>query len=68
MFDLSILPRKAQEELADFYQFLVARYGKKKGDERKADELHAKNIYAFFGKYNLNLNDFTFNRDEIYER
>lgn len=66
MFDLSVLPQKAQEELADFYQFLVERYGNKE----KLNELQEreKRIHTFFGKFNLNLDDFTFNRDEIYER
>ncbi len=66
MFDLSVLPQKAQEELADFYQFLVERYGK----NEKESELQEreKRIHAFFGKFNIDLNDYTFNRDEIYER
>lgn len=31
--DMSILPGKVQEELIDFYQFLVEKYGKDKNDE-----------------------------------
>ena len=68
MFDLSVLPQKAQEELADFYQFLVERYGKKERIKENEFEAREKRINAFFGKFNLNLNDYTFNRDEIYER
>jgi hypothetical protein len=30
MFDLSLLPKKAQDELFDFYHFLVERYSHKK--------------------------------------
>lgn len=68
MFDLSVLPKKAQDELADFYQFLVERYGNKKGLKESIEVSREKRIHAFFGKYNLNLKDFTFNRDEIYKR
>lgn len=65
MFDLSLLSQKAQEELKDFYQFLVERYGhKNEGDS----ESRKKRIQAFFDKYNLDLSNFKFNRDEIYER
>ncbi len=66
MLDLSVLPRKAQDELIDFYQFLVERYGKKerKGISSKKVEV---NIDTFFDNYNIDLKGFTFNRDEIYE-
>jgi hypothetical protein len=67
MFDLSLLPQKAQDELKDFYQFLVERYGFK--NEEKSDlESRKKRIQAFFDKYNLDLSNFKFNRDEIYNR
>ena len=65
VFDLSLLPQKAQEELKDFYQFLVERYGNK--DERES-ESRKKRIEHFFDKYNLDLSSFKFTRDEIYER
>jgi len=66
MLDLSVLPRKAQDELLDFYQFLVERYGIK-GRKRISSKKVQVNIDAFFDKYNIDLKGFTFNRDEIYE-
>lgn len=67
MFDLSVLPKKAQDELQDFYQFLVERYGFK--NEEDSDlQLRKKRIQAFFDKYNLDLSNYKFNRDEIYNR
>jgi len=67
MFDLSVLPKKAQDELKDFYEFLVERYGFKNEEESDL-ELKKKRIQAFFDKYNLDLSNFKFNRDEIYNR
>lgn len=67
MFDLSVLPKKAQDELKDFYQFLVERYGFKNEEEPDL-ESRKKRIQAFFDKYNLDLSNFKFNRDEIYNR
>jgi len=67
MFDLSVLPKKAQDELEDFYQFLVERYGFKNEEESDL-ELRKKRIQAFFDKYNTDLNNFKSNRDEIYNR
>jgi hypothetical protein len=67
MFDLSVLPKKAQDELKDFYEFLVERYGFKNEEESDL-ELRKKRIQAFFDKYNLDLNNFKFNRNEIYSR
>ena len=67
MFDLSVLPKKAQDELKDFYEFLVERYGFKNEEESDL-ELRKKRIQAFFDKYNLDLNNFKFNRNETYNR
>lgn len=67
MFDLSLLPQKAQEELKDFYQFLVERYGHKNEGESEL-ESRKKRIEDFFDKYNLDLSSFKFTRDEIYNR
>lgn len=67
MFDLSRLPKKAQEELLSYYQYLVERYNTK-GSTRNSDEKSRKEtINSFFDKYNLDLKGFLFNRDEIYE-
>ena len=66
MLDLSVLPRKAQDELLDFYQFLVERYGKK-GKKNVSLKKMEVNIDTFFENYNIDLEGFTFNRDEIYE-
>ena len=68
MIDLSILPKEAQNELYDFYQFLLERYGLKKQKELSRTKLKKEKINAFFDGYNLDLTDFKFNRNEIYER
>lgn len=68
MFDLSVLPQKAQEELTDFYHFLVERYGQKKDEKIQKAESRAEKMNVFFDQFNLNLKDFSFNRNEIYER
>lgn len=67
MFDLSVLPKKGEDELKDFCKFMVERYGFK--NEEVSDlELRKKRIQAFFDKYNLDLSNFKFNRNEIYSR
>ena len=38
MFDLSLLPQKAQEELKDFYQFLLERYGNKMKENQNQEK------------------------------
>jgi hypothetical protein len=68
MFDLSVLPKKAQDELYDFYQFLVERYSHKKEENKQKTKSRSTEIKTFLDKYNLNLQNFSFNRDEIYER
>jgi len=67
MFDLSVLPNKGEDELKDFCEFLVERYGIKNEEESDL-ELRKKRIQAFFDKYNLDLSNFKFNRNEIYSR
>lgn len=66
--DLQILPRKAQDELIEFYNFLVSRYGvqKKKNNSLKAAK--ERDISNFFDSYEIDLEGFYFNRNEIYER
>ena len=66
MFDLSILPIKAQDELRDFYQFLVERYAVKKAKSKNSAK-REDDINTFFNRYNVDLSNFSFNRDEIYE-
>jgi hypothetical protein len=68
MIDLSVLPKEAQNELYDFYHFLVERYGKKDLNQSKKAKAKSSEIDAFFDSYNINLKGFSFNRDEIYER
>jgi len=68
MFDLSVLPKKAQDELFDFYQFLVERYSHKKEENKKKAGTRSTEIKNFLDKYNIDLQNFSFNRDEIYER
>ena len=66
MIDLHSLPQKAQYELIDFYQFLVEKYSK--GKRKASTNATAKQVNNFFDQYNLDLSDFTFNRNELYDR
>lgn len=67
MIDLRVLPQKAQNELLDFYQFLVNRYSS--GKRKKSSPRNtAKEVNSFFDQYNIDLTDFNFNRDELYDR
>ncbi|MDZ7742719.1 MAG: hypothetical protein U5Q03_13465 [Bacteroidota bacterium] len=67
MFDLSILPKKAQDELFSYYQYLVEKYSRKKSTNIHKEKSRIKEINSFFDKYNLDFKGFSFNRDEIYE-
>lgn len=68
MIDIHILPRKAQSELIDFYQFLVERYAGGKSKRRLSTNTTEKQINNFFDGYNIDLTDYNFNRSEIYDR
>ena len=67
MIDIQILPKKAQNELIDYYQFLVERYVGKEEKSRKRTNKRSK-VNAFFDQFAFNMKDYNFNRDEIYER
>lgn len=68
MIDIQILPKKAQNELIDFYQFLLERYKVRK-IKQKGNVGNSKNrTDGFFNSYNVNLDNYTFNRDELYDR
>ena len=68
MIDIHILPQKAQNELIDFYHFLVERYAKRKNKEHLPLDENFKRVNNFFDGYNIDLTDYKFNRKEIYER
>ena len=68
MIDIHILPRKAQNELIDFYQFLVERYVRGKNKRGGTSNATSKQINSFFDGYNIDLTDFNFNRSDIYDR
>ena len=68
MINLSVLPKNAQNELFDFYQFLLSKYGKEENEKATTDESRMDIMDAFFDKYELDLNNYSFNRDEIYDR
>jgi hypothetical protein len=68
MIDIHILPQKAQNELVDFYQFLVERYSSRKRKRQSTTNATAKQVNSFFDQYNLDLSDFSFNRNELYDR
>ena len=68
MIDINILPAKAQNELIDFYQFLVERYVSRKRKKQASTFSSINQINTFFDDYNVDLKDFTFNRSELYDR
>jgi hypothetical protein len=67
MIDIHILPKKAQNELIDYYYFLVERYVGKKDKSSKKTAKESQ-VNTFFDKFSLNVKDFNIKRDEIYER
>ena len=68
MINLSVLPKNAQNELLDFYQFLLRKYGNEENKKDIKDKSRMDIMNAFFDKYELDLKDYSFNREEIYER
>ncbi|HOO85801.1 MAG TPA: hypothetical protein PLS94_14615 [Prolixibacteraceae bacterium] len=66
MIELQILPKKAQNELIDFYRFLVERYVVKK-EKKDVSTSNEEKIDIFFNKFSFNMKNFEFNRNEIYE-
>ncbi len=68
MIDIHILPQKAQNELIDFYQFLVQRYTSGKTKKHTPKYSKAKKDGSFFEQYNIDLTGFKFDRNELYER
>ena len=68
MIDIHILPQKAQNELIDFYQFLVERYSSGKRKRQSSTNDTAKQVSNFFDQYDIDLSDFNFNRNELYDR
>lgn len=66
MIELQILPKKAQNELIDFYRFLVERYVVKK-EKKDVSNSNEEKIDIFFNKFSFNMKNFEFNRNEIYE-
>lgn len=68
MIDIHILPQKAQNELIDFYQFLVQRYASGKRKQQISSSNTSKKVSSFFDQYNIDLSGFKFNRNELYDR
>ena len=68
MIDINILPQKAQNELIDFYQFLVDRYASRKTKKKKTNHSASDEVDAFFNRFEIDLSDFRFNRNDLYER
>jgi len=68
MIDINILPQKAQNELIDFYQFLVERYASRKTKKKRVNYSASDEVNAFFDRFEIDLSDFNFNRSELYER
>ncbi len=68
MIDINILPQKAQNELIDFYQFLVQRYATGRSKKHTPNLHNTQKVSSFFNQYNIDLTGFKFNRNELYER
>jgi len=68
MIDIHILPQKAQNELIDFYQFLVERYASGNRKRNSKTTATSKQVNSFFDQYEIDLSDFTFSRSELYDR
>lgn len=68
MIDIHILPQKAQNELNDFYQFLVERYSTERNKKKVSSNETSKQVNTFFDGYNIDLTDFNFNRNDLYDR
>jgi len=68
MIDMNILPLKARNELIDFYHFLVERYVSGKNKKLASTVSTSNQVDSFFDRYNLDLSDFRFNREDLYER
>ena len=62
--DMSALPERVQNELFDFYQFLVEKYGRKKGKEIETVSSGLPDEFYKPIKVKQYLN---FSRDEIYQ-
>ena len=67
MIDINILPQKAQNELIDFYQFLVERYVLRKTNRKTTNNSSSLEVNAFFNQFEIDLSEYRFNRDELYE-
>jgi hypothetical protein len=67
MIDLSLLPKKARQQLIDYYSFLVDRYA---GNNRKPNKMILREdlIDKFFDQFSLNMESYNFDREEIYGR
>jgi hypothetical protein len=50
--NLSILPENAQQEMIDFYQFLIEKQVKKQKESLSINPTQDKNIYALKGVFN----------------
>jgi len=68
LIDIQILPENAQKELVDFYHFLVERYVKKRGKGLSGTKLTDEQVNSFFDQFNLDLTNYKFDRDSLYER
>jgi hypothetical protein len=67
MIDIQILPKKAQDELIEYYNFLVERYVRRKEKQSK-NKTKESDVNKFFDQFSINMKDLNFNREDIYER
>ena len=62
MIDIQILPKKAQNELLDYYHSLLQRYApkKEKGCKKAAKK---RQVNSFFDQFSIEMKNFNFSRD-----
>jgi len=61
--DFSDLPDEAKKEMTSFYKFIQKKYKLKPNLKTKKDQ-----VDSFFDRYQLNMNNFEFDREESHER
>ena len=59
--DLEILPERARKELLDFYEYLLAKYKKDKGEKEKLKRILSNPVGILPEEYK-------FDREEAHER
>jgi len=66
--DMDVLPEEVKNELLDFYEYLITKYGKKQS-EIKGIARDRRVFFESVKKHSVKLpEDYKFNREELHER